>query len=60
MKSRHTATKMYAIAALMFLIAGIVGIIGDNGFGIVFIVLSVAFVILALNTRASTDGPNDG
>ena len=52
---------MYLIAALMFLITGLLGLVGDNGAGanITFIVLSLALLILALNAWASTDGSNN-
>jgi hypothetical protein len=50
---------MYLIAALMFLIAGILGSFGDDGANITFIVLGVAFMILALNAWRSTDGSDE-
>lgn len=59
MRSRRTAAVMYLIAALMFLIAGILGFLGDNGTNFTFIVLGVAFMILALNAWRSTDGTDE-
>jgi positive regulator of sigma E activity len=59
MRSRRTAALMYLIAALMFLIAGILGFLGDNRANITFIVLGVAFMILALNAWRSTDGSDE-
>jgi uncharacterized membrane protein YtjA (UPF0391 family) len=54
---------MYLIAALSFLIAGVVGFVGDTGANVAntaFIVLCVAFVVLALNVRRSERGSDDG
>jgi hypothetical protein len=53
---------MYLIAALCFLIAAIVGFVGDTGAdaaNAAFIVLCVAFVVLALNVWRSEQG-SDG
>ena len=54
------AVAMYLFAALMFLIAGIVGFLGETRATAAFVVLSVAFVILAINVWRSTDGSKDG
>ncbi len=40
---------MYLIAALMFAMTSVVGLVGDNRAYATFIVLSIAFAILALN-----------
>ena len=50
---------MYLIAALCFLIAGVVGFVGDTGANVAnagFVVLCVAFVVLALNAWRSEQG----
>ncbi len=54
MSSRRRAAVMYLIAAACFLIAGIAGFLGGMRANIAFIVLSVAFGILALNFWTST------
>lgn len=62
MKPRRRSSVMYLIAALCFLIAGVVGFVGDAGVdaaNAAFIVLGVAFVVLALNIRRSEQGSND-
>ena len=53
---------MYLIAAVSFLIAGVVGFVGDTGANAAnaaLIVLCVAFVVLALNVWRSEQGPDD-
>ena len=50
---------MYAIAALSFLIAGVVGLVGDGAAGIAggaFLALCIAFLILAFNAWQSGQG----
>ena len=45
---------MYFVAAWCFLVAGVVGLIADTearSAGAAFVVLSVAFAVLALNAR---------
>ena len=59
MNTKHRAAVMYLIAAVMFLIAGVVGFLDESRANVVFIVLSVAFVILALNAWPSSDGSNN-
>lgn len=56
MSASRRAAVMYLIAALGFLIAGVVGLVGDAGIGvagIAFFVLAIAFLILALNAWQS-------
>jgi hypothetical protein len=50
---------MYLIAAAGFLIAGLAGFLGGTRANIAFIVLSAAFVILALNFWTSTKESDD-
>ena len=59
MSSRRRAAVMYLIAAACFLIAGIAGLLGGTRANIAFIVLSAAFVILALNFWTSTKESDD-
>jgi uncharacterized membrane protein YtjA (UPF0391 family) len=62
LKSPRRAAVMYLIAALCFLIAGVVGFVGDTeatAANAAFIVLSVVFILLALNVRQSKRGPDD-
>ena len=59
MTSRRRAAVMFLIAAACFLIAGIAGLLGGTRAGIVFMVLSVAFVMLALNSWTSTKESDD-
>lgn len=53
---------MYLIAALCFLIAGVVGFVGDTGAdaaNAAFIVLCGVFVVLAHNVWRSEQGSDD-
>ena len=53
---------MYLIAAVSFLIAGVVGFVGDTGANVAnaaLIVLCGAFVVLALNVWRSKQGSDD-
>jgi hypothetical protein len=59
MSSRRRAAVMYLIAAACFLIAGIAGLLGGTKANIAFIVLSAAFVILALRFWTSTKESDD-
>jgi hypothetical protein len=59
MGSRRRAAVMYLIASALFLIAGIAGLVGGTKTTAAFIVLSVAFAILALNAWTSTKDSAD-
>lgn len=62
MKSPRRAAALYFIAALCFLIAGVVGFVGNTGANVAntaFIVLCVVFVSLALNVWQSEHGSDD-
>ena len=58
MKSPRGAPVMYLIAALCFLIAGVVGLIGELGIGagMGMITLGIAFLILAYAASHSRAG----
>jgi hypothetical protein len=58
-KSRRSAAVMFLIAAAMFLITGLLGLLGETGARSAFIVLSVAFIILALVFWTSTNESDD-
>lgn len=55
MNAQRRAMVMYLIAAGSFLVAGVAGFVGEVGAAAssAFIVLSIAFVVLALNARQS-------
>ena len=58
-KAMPRAAVMYTIAALCFLIAAVVGFVGDGGVSLAgggFLALSVAFLILAFSAWKSGRG----
>jgi L-cystine uptake protein TcyP (sodium:dicarboxylate symporter family) len=58
---RRRSWLMYLIAAVSFLIAGVVGFVGDSGAGAAyaaFIILSAVFIGLAVRVGLSGNSPD--
>jgi len=56
MRSRRLGAGMYLVAAVAFLVAGAVGLVGESGLETAaFVVLGAAFLVLALSTWSKKD-----
>lgn len=56
MRAWRLGAGMYSVAALAFLVAGVVGLVGEPGLETaVFFVLGAAFLVLALGSWSKKD-----
>lgn len=56
MSAWRSGAGMYLVAAIAFLVAGAVGLVGEPGLETtVFVVLGAVFLVLALNIRSKRD-----
>ena len=58
MSPQRSGAVMYLVAAVEFLVAGVVGLLGDSGLAAPgLLILGTAFLVLALNSWPSRDEP---